>query len=183
MTIDKDKNMVIIKDIEKEVTIEKLENDVMVFSFYNSNIENNNDKALEISKENIIVYESIKTLFMKMKKEYCNYKDYFDKIYSSFIDEKGNVKNIVIYNKEYDSFIFYSDNGNFNNNSYIRIFKNKEKYYIYFNRPSLDFIINEENSKFKYNSFHQYFVEFYNNVREEKRNKIYGKFKNFNNSI
>ena len=183
MIITKNKNNVVISSKNKELTILKEDNDTISLDFFNSRIDNNNDKAIEFGEENKLVYDSVRQLFNDLKEEYFNYREYFDQVYKEFIDEYGNVRNISIFNKKHDSFIFYSDNGNFNNNSYIRIFKNNDKYYIYFNKPSMGFTIKEDNSKFKYNSFYKYFLSFMKNIKGEKKNKYYGKLKNFNNSI
>ena len=180
--------MIILNDMDKELTIEKQEDNSISFNFFNVNIKNNFDKSIvfdnnDNSDGGKVAYNNVKILFDDLKGEYYNYKEYFDKIYSEFIDENGNAKNITLYNEKHNSFILYSENGNYKNNSYIRIFKEKDKYYIYFNKPSMDFIINEDKSKFKYNSFYKHFLTFFNNLKEEKRNKFYGKLKNFNNFI
>lgn len=188
MKIIRSNNIVTLNNKGKELTIEKQPTDIISFNFFNTEIKNNLDKSIEFDINDNhdnggIAYNNMKILFDDLKDEYYNYKDYFDKIYGEFTDEFGDKKDIPIYNEKHSSFIFYSENGNYKNNSYIRIFKEKNKYYIYFNKPSMDFIIKEDKSKFKYNSFYKHFATFFNNMNEEKRNKSYGKFKNFNNFV
>ncbi len=179
VNIVKGNDFVTVSKDDKEFTIEKNDKDKITLLFYNNNINSQFDKCIGIDKSCGQIYYNFKSFYDKLKSEYNKYKTYFDKIYDSFIDEHGNMRNIMLYNSKHDSFKFYSNDGNFSNNIYIRLFKEKDEYYLYFNKPNKPFVICEDNSKYNYNSFYKYFLEFYNSMKEEKNNKKYIKINNF----
>ena len=168
MNINRYNNRIEFKNNNKELFIEKSENNILI-SFFNSKINDNNDKAFKIDVSDGYVYECINTFFESLVSEYNKYKEYFKKI---FLDK--------LYNDKYNSFVFYSNNYSKNNKQFIRIFKRNNEIYIYFNKPSSDFVIAEQSNNYNYNSFYKYFEMLYENLYNEKYdNKKYLKINNF----
>ena len=76
-----------------------------------------------------------------------------------------------MYNEKYECFKFYNTNKTINKYNFMRFFKHKGIYYIYFNHESKEFNLSNLNSR--YQEFSKYFNKYYCDLEQVYRsNKI-----------